>query len=71
MLIVFYDATIGKQPLLEAVKAFKGDLIYDYKNFNGIAVAMPEGTDMDKAIHKLKQVKGVLSVERDRVVQIQ
>ncbi|WP_155941862.1 hypothetical protein [Prevotella sp. AGR2160] len=62
---------MGKQPLLKAVKAFKGDLVYDYQNFNGIAVTMPEGTDMDKAIDKFKKVKGVLTVERDRVMQLQ
>ncbi|MDD5862335.1 MAG: hypothetical protein PUD15_07230 [Prevotella sp.] len=56
---------------MEAVKAFKGDLVYEYQNFNGIAVAMPEGTDMNKAICRFQRVKGVLSVERDRVMQLQ
>ncbi len=69
-LIVFYDAMVGKKKLLKAVKKLKGTVIYDYKNFNGIAASFPQCADINKVMATLRKVKGVLSVEPDRVLQL-
>jgi len=69
-LIIFYDAEVGKAPLLKAVKRLKAEVMYDYKNFNGIAIALPEGSDIHEAMRQLQQVKGVLQVNRDRIMRL-
>ena len=66
-LIIMYDTKVGKDPLMKAVKEYKADLIYDYNVIPGVAVKIPEGTDIQEAITYFKGVKGVVTVERDRV----
>jgi hypothetical protein len=70
-LIIFYDAKVGKEILLEAVNQYGAKLLYDYTNLNGIAVAVPENKSMNDAIKYFKKVNGVLSVEKDQVQSIQ
>lgn len=69
-LIVFYDATVGKRKLLKAVKKLKGTILYDYKNFNGIAASFPQNANINSVMATLRKVKGVLSVEQDKVLQL-
>lgn len=72
-LIIWYDASgkSNKKTLLKAVKDYKAEVIYDYKTFNGIAIKIPDGTDINSAITYFKKVKGVLQVNRDHVMSIQ
>lgn len=69
-LIIMYDASIGKEPLMKAVKAYQATLLYDYKNFNGIAISIPTSREETNAIRHFKSVKGVLSVQKDRKMQL-
>lgn len=69
-LIIMYDGTIGNKPLLKAVKAYKANIIYMYKNFNGMAISVSSRHGEADAIRYFKQVKGVLSVERDRQLEL-
>lgn len=69
-LIIMYDTTIGKQPLLKAMKRYKAKLLYDYKNFNGVAISISDTYDETKAIHFFEKVSGVISVQRDRKMQL-
>lgn len=69
-LIIMYDTKVGKDPLLNAVKEYKADLVYDYNVIPGVAVKIPEGTDIQDAITYFKGVKGVVNVERDRVTRL-
>lgn len=41
-LIIYYDAEIGKQELLEQVKSYRATVDYDYNNFNAIAITFPK-----------------------------
>lgn len=66
-LIVMYDETIGKEPLQTAVKEYGAEIKYDYSIIPGMAIRLPDGSDIQKAIVYFKQVKGVVSVERDRI----
>lgn len=56
---------------MKAVKAYKATVLYDYKNFNGIAIKIPEGTSLEAAIEYFKKVKGVLQVNRDGIYKTQ
>lgn len=72
-LIIWYDASSkrNKKRLMKAVKAYKASIIYDYKNFNGIAIKIPEGPSLEAAITYFQKVKGVLQVNRDGIMTIQ
>lgn len=71
-LIIWYDATSkrNKKRLMKAVKAYKAEVIYDYNNFNGIAIKIPQNTSIDAAIAYFKKVKGVVQVNRDGVMHL-
>lgn len=69
-LIIFYDSATGKEELLEAVKEYGSEVLYEYKNFNGIAVTVPPRYTMAKAIRFYKKVRGVLSVSEDRKLEL-
>lgn len=66
-LIIMYDKEIGKEALLEAVKSCGARILYEYKIIPGIAIKMPEGSDILKAISYFSDIKGVTSVERDHI----
>ena len=69
-LIVMYDTDVGKEPLVEAVKTMNVEIIYDYSIIPGMAIRIPNGSDIHKWIAYFKSVKGVISVERDRINHI-
>jgi|LAHS01.1.fsa_nt_gb hypothetical protein len=66
-LIVAYDAAVGKEPLLRAARKMGCRVIYDYRTIRALALRLPEGLPPDKAIRRLKRVRGVLQVSRDRI----
>ena len=69
-IIVTYDAEVGKQPLLDAIKASGAEIIYDYKLIHGMAIKKPENMTLDEAIAHFRKVKGVLTVEKDRIIRL-
>ena len=69
-LIIFYDANVGEKSLIEAVKAYNVELVYHYKQLNGIAIRLPAEKNVDEAIRYFEQIKGVLGVSQDRVNQL-
>lgn len=66
-LIVMYDTEVGKEPLVEAVKSSNAEIIYDYNLIPGMAIRIPNGSEINNWIAYFKSVKGVVSVERDRI----
>ena len=70
-LIIFFDKKTGNKPLLKAVKKLGCTLLYKYKAFSGVAVKVDEKHDVDQAIADFKKVKGVISVNKDGIMQTQ
>lgn len=70
VLIIYYDSTIGKQPLLKSTWEMGCETIYDYKNFNAIAIRVPINANLNSVITKLNKTKGVLSVNRDQIMHL-
>ena len=62
-----YDLEIGKEPLVEAVKTMNAEIIYDYSIIPGMALRVPNGSDIHKWIAYFKSVTGAVSVECDRI----
>lgn len=69
-LIIFYDPETGSERLMNAVREYGAKIVYEYRNFNGIAIKLPNGTDMEKAASHFRTVKGVLPAEADRRMQL-
>lgn len=65
--LVMYDAEVGKEPLQKAIKDYKCEVIYDYKIINGMALKKPENKTLEETMHYFRGVKGILSVEYDRI----
>ena len=68
--LVMYDAEVGKEPLLKAIKAYKCEVIYDYSIINGMALKKPEGKSLEETMRYFKGVKGVLTVEYDHITRL-
>lgn len=69
-LIIMYDKAKGKKSLMRAIRKWKAQMLYDYKNFNGIAISLPTTCGEQEAIQYFRNVKGVLSVQKDRKMQL-
>lgn len=69
-LIIMYDVEVGKEALLQAVKDYGAELLYDYSLIPGIAIKIPEGRHILEAIGYFNQVKGVTAVERDHIYHL-
>ena len=69
-LIIMYSQDVGKEPLLLAIKDYNAEIIYDYKIITGMAIRIPDGQDLSEAMEYFKAVKGVVSVEKDRIIHL-
>ena len=58
-LIIMYDETVGKEPLMEAIEAYGAEVKYDYSLIPGMAIRIPDRTDIRDAIAFFRKVKGV------------
>lgn len=61
------DEEVGKEPLRKAVEKYGATIVYDYNIVSGMAIRIPDGGDIHKAMAYFKNVEGVVSVERDRI----
>ena len=68
--LVMYDAEVGKEPLLKAIKDYKVEIIYDYNIINGMALKKPEDKTLEETMQYFKNVKGVTNVEYDHIIRL-
>ena len=69
-LIIGYDPAVGIEPLLAAASDYRAEILHRYTIINAVAVKPPANTDPQQAVRHFKTVRGVLSVEPDRVMQL-
>jgi hypothetical protein len=69
-LIIYYDGEVGAAPLLEAAKRMGCEIIYQYNNFQGVALRVPDKIKIEDAIGVFKKEKGVTQVNRDRIMHL-
>lgn len=67
-LIIYYDAKVGKESLLKAVKINKAEVIYDYVNFHAIAIRISPKKSIKQAKAFFEKVRGVLLVNGDQII---
>ena len=70
VLIIYYDAQVGSGALEAAVKHEGCQVLYRYAVLKGMAVRAPERADVERLIRRLQRVRGVLSVQRDQLLQL-
>lgn len=68
--LVMYDAEVGKEPLLKAIKEYKCEIVYDYNFINGMALKKPEDKTLEETMQYFKGVKGVTTVEYDHIIHL-
>lgn len=73
VILVSVDGNRKKAGMEDLCRKYHLSLVYDYKNFNMYALKtenpLPD-RDMEALIRSLSKEKGILSVERDRVVTV-
>lgn len=55
---------------MKAIRKYNATLLYDYKNLNGVAISIPQSRGESNAIHYFEKIKGVLSVQKDKKMQL-
>ena len=68
--LIMYDAEIGKDPLLKAIKEYGCEIVYDYGIINGMALKKPESKTLEETMQYFKTVKGVTNVEYDHIIRL-
>lgn len=68
--LLMYDAEVGKEPLLKAIKEYKCEIVYDYGIINGMALKKPEDKTLEETMQYFKTVKGVTNVEYDNIIRL-
>ena len=68
--LIMYDAEVGKEPLLKAIKEYKCEIVYDYGIINGMALKKPEDRTLEETMQYFKTVKGVTNVEYDHIIRL-
>lgn len=66
-LIIFYDSEIGDKPVKATIADLKCEIIYEYATMKGLAIRLPDGLAIKKAMKAIKATRGVLQVSRNRV----
>ena len=68
--IIWYDAEIGKEPLLKAIEEKNGTVLYDYNNFSAVAANFPIYKPTTDIPSYFQNVSDVLSVQEDQQMQL-
>lgn len=65
-----YDKETGKEPLLNAIRVYKAEIVYDYKMMQGMALKKPADKSLEETIQYFRKVKGVVTVEYDHIYRL-
>ena len=69
-LIIYYDETVGKDDLLNAIEKYNAAILYEYSNIKAVAIRIDDESKIDEAIDYFSNVNGVLQVLRDQIHEI-
>lgn len=70
-IIIYHEAEINLSGLRNVISQYGGKIIYEYKNFNALAVEIPQNKSIDQSIEFFSKQKEVLNVSADGVNAIQ
>ena len=52
------------------MEKYGAEVVYDYNNFDCIAIRLPEGKTLEDAEAYFSKVKGVVQISRDRIMHL-
>lgn len=70
VVIASYDGAEAKARLMAEAEKIGATVVYDYGNFNMVALRKSEGKTLQGTIETLKQVEGVLGVVEDQMCEL-
>ncbi|MBP5798165.1 MAG: hypothetical protein J6W26_07855 [Bacteroidales bacterium] len=70
VLIVLYDGEVGKEPLKYAINEYGAEVLYEYNILKGFAIRIPADDNIEDAIKYFREVEGVISVEKDKMLHL-
>ena len=65
-----YDEKVGKEPLLQAIKDYKCEIVYDYNIISGMALKKPDDKTLEETMQYFRKVKGVTTVEYNHIIRL-
>lgn len=68
-LVIFYNEAF-KGAVLSAIQQRQAEIIYDYNLMNGLAIRLNSKDNLEKALQELRQVNGVLGVNKNQILTI-
>lgn len=73
VLIIYYQDSAARKRLRKALKKLHCETLYTYHNFDALAVSIPHGANGANGLdiaRQLRKIRGVISVEPDRILQL-
>ena len=70
VLIVSCESAESKQMVLDKASEIGAELVYDYQNFNMVAIRKPQGATLAETVDLFKGINGVLNVVEDQMCQL-
>ncbi len=70
VVIVSYDPSVGKTALTSAAERVGGKIVYDYVNFNMLAIEKPDSMAMPRAVEYFSSVDGVINAVPDQMCEL-
>lgn len=70
VLIIYYQDSAARKRLRKALKKLHCETLYTYHNFDALAVSIPHGANGLDIARQLRKIRGVISVEPDRILQL-
>jgi hypothetical protein len=68
--LLMYDEKVGKEPLLQAIKDYKCEIVYDYNIISGMALKKPDDKTLEETMQYFRKVKGVTTVEYNHIIRL-
>ena len=65
--LVYYDSLVGKDPIFKALDKTDSEVLYEYDNFNALAIKVPLRKSAEKMQDYFEHVNGVVAVLPDQV----
>lgn len=70
VVMVSYDPGVGKTALYSAADRVGGKIVYDYVNFNMLAIEKPDSMAMSRAVEYFSTVDGVINAVPDQMCEL-
>lgn len=70
VLIIYYQDSAARKRLRKALKKLHCETLYTYHNFDALAVSIPHCANGLDIARQLRKIRGVISVEPDRILQL-